>query len=149
MLKSTSVEDKTTIESELTREQALIRLAISDYVMLTKPRIILLLLVVTFVPMFLAGPAAPSGWLILWTMVGGFLAAGGANALNQFCLLYTSQMLGGAIMWVWTSEMMIAVAIIMLGVIAYQEKQRKQKADLSTRPAALHHPEPRMKAAGS
>ena len=84
MLKSTSVEEKTTIESELTRDQALIRLAISDYVMLTKPRIILLLLIVTFVPMFLAGPMPPSGWLILWTMVGGFLAAGGANALNQY-----------------------------------------------------------------
>jgi protoheme IX farnesyltransferase len=84
MLKRTSVEEKTAIKSELTHEQALIRLAVSDYVMLTKPRIILLLLVVTFVPMFLAGPTAPSGWLILWTMVGGFLAAGGANALNQY-----------------------------------------------------------------
>ena len=84
MIKSTSVKDKGSIDPELTREQAMLRLAISDYVMLTKPRIILLLLVVTFVPMFLAGPAAPSGWLILWTMVGGFLAAGGANALNQF-----------------------------------------------------------------
>ncbi|MFZ1770852.1 MAG: heme o synthase [Caldilinea sp.] len=68
----------------MTRDQALVRLAISDYVMLTKPRIVLLLLIVTFVPMFLAGPSAPSGWLILWTMIGGFLAAGGANALNQY-----------------------------------------------------------------
>ena len=84
MLKSTSVESKVGVEAELTREQALVRLAIGDYVMLTKPRIILLLLVITFVPMFLAAPGAPSGWLILWTMVGGFLAAGGANALNQY-----------------------------------------------------------------
>ena len=68
----------------MSREQALTRLAIGDYVMLTKPRIISLLLIVTLVPMFLAGDGAPSGWLILWTMVGGFLAAGGANALNQF-----------------------------------------------------------------
>jgi protoheme IX farnesyltransferase len=71
-------------EAPLTRDQALRRLAISDYVMLTKPRIILLLLVITLLPMFLAGPQAPSGWLILWTMVGGFLAAGGANAINQY-----------------------------------------------------------------
>ncbi len=71
-------------EAPLTREQALTRLAISDYVMLTKPRIISLLLIVTLLPMFLAGPAAPSGWLILWTMIGGFLAAGGANAINQY-----------------------------------------------------------------
>ena len=58
MLKSTSVESKVGVEAELTREQALVRLAIGDYVMLTKPRIILLLLVITFVPMFLAAPGA-------------------------------------------------------------------------------------------
>ncbi|MBK8051650.1 MAG: protoheme IX farnesyltransferase [Anaerolineales bacterium] len=52
--------------------------------MLTKPRIISLLLIVTFIPMFLAGDAPPSGWLILWTMIGGFLMAGGANAINQY-----------------------------------------------------------------
>ena len=60
------------------------RRTFSDYVALTKPRIISLLLVITLVPMFLAGSAPPSGWLILWTMLGGFLAAGGANALNQY-----------------------------------------------------------------
>jgi len=72
------------VEPPLTRQQALTRLAISDYVALTKPRIILLLLVITFVPMFLAGDGPPSGWLILWTMVGGFMAAGSANAVNQY-----------------------------------------------------------------
>ncbi len=55
-----------------------------DLVMLTKPRIISLLLAITLVPMFLAGEQPPSLWLILSTMAGGFLAAGGANALNQF-----------------------------------------------------------------
>ena len=55
-----------------------------DYVALTKPRIISLLLAVTLVPMFLAGEAPPSVGLIVWTMLGGFLAAGGANALNQY-----------------------------------------------------------------
>ena len=68
----------------LTKEQALVRLAISDYVALTKPRIISLLLVVTLVPMFLAGPSAPGAALILWTLLGGFLAAGGANTINQY-----------------------------------------------------------------
>jgi protoheme IX farnesyltransferase len=72
------------VDASMTREQALTRLAISDYVMLTKPRIISLLLIITLLPMFLAGEAAPSGWLILWTMIGGFLAAGGANAVNQY-----------------------------------------------------------------
>ncbi len=71
-------------EAPLTKEQALVRLAISDYVTLTKPRIISLLLVVTLVPMFLVGPQAPSAALILWTLLGGFLAAGGANTINQY-----------------------------------------------------------------
>lgn len=55
-----------------------------DYLSLTKPRIISLLLVVTLVPMFLAGDSPPSLGLILWTLLGGFLAAGGANTLNQY-----------------------------------------------------------------
>jgi len=84
MLKSTSAQSPPPVETEPTRAPAQLRLAVNDYVMLTKPRIILLLLIITLVPMFLAGPSAPGGWLILWTMVGGFLAAGGANALNQF-----------------------------------------------------------------
>ena len=85
MLDSTPVnQPQGATEAPLTREQAITRLAISDYVMLTKPRIISLLLVITFVPMFLAGPQPPTLWLIVCTMVGGFLAAGGANALNQF-----------------------------------------------------------------
>ena len=32
---------------------------------------------------------------------------------------------GGAIMWIWSSEMMIQAAVIMLGVSFYQEKQRQ------------------------
>ena len=71
-------------EQPLTRDGALLRLAVSDYIALTKPRIVLLLLVTTLVPMFLASEQPPSGWLVLWTMVGGFLAAGGANTLNQY-----------------------------------------------------------------
>lgn len=55
-----------------------------DYVALTKPRIISLLLVITLVPMFLAGDTPPSLALILWTLLGGFLAAGGANTVNQY-----------------------------------------------------------------
>lgn len=58
--------------------------SLADYVALTKPRIISLLLVITLVPMFLAAPEAPGGMLIFWTMLGGFLAAGGANAINQY-----------------------------------------------------------------
>src|SRR5690606_27079217 len=55
-----------------------------DYVMLTKPRIISLLLITTLTPMYLAAGSPPGGWLILWTLLGGALAAGGANTINQY-----------------------------------------------------------------
>ena len=83
-LRSPVVNKPEPVEPQLTRDQALTRLALSDYVALTKPRIISLLLVTTLVPMFLAGDHPPSGWLILWVMIGGFLAAGGANTINQY-----------------------------------------------------------------
>jgi hypothetical protein len=37
------------------------------------------------------------------------------------------QMLGGAIMWVWSSEMMINAALAMLGVISMKDRRRKQQ----------------------
>ncbi len=55
-----------------------------DYLALTKPRIILLLLVTTVATMFVADPAGPGLTTILWTVLGGYLAAGGAGAINQY-----------------------------------------------------------------
>jgi protoheme IX farnesyltransferase len=55
---------------------------ISDYLSLTKPRVISLLLVTTLAAMYITEAGAPSLWLVLWTMVGGYLAAGGAGAIN-------------------------------------------------------------------
>src|SRR5690606_23643862 len=55
-----------------------------DYVTLTKPRIISLLLVTTLAPMVLAAGGWPGGWLVFWTMVGGYLMAGGANTINMY-----------------------------------------------------------------
>jgi protoheme IX farnesyltransferase len=52
--------------------------------MLTKPTIISLLLITTLTPMYLATGSPPDGWLILWTLLGGTLAAGGANTINQY-----------------------------------------------------------------
>src|SRR4051794_1805264 len=54
------------------------------YVALTKPRIIELLLVTTVPTMVVAARGLPSGWLVLATLVGGSLAAGGANAINMY-----------------------------------------------------------------
>ena len=54
------------------------------YFALTKPRIIELLLVTTLPAMVLAAGRWPSTWLVLATLVGGALAAGGANAINCY-----------------------------------------------------------------
>ena len=54
-----------------------------SYVSLTKPRIIELLLVTTVPTMFLASNGWPNWYLVLATLIGGALAAGGANALNN------------------------------------------------------------------
>jgi heme o synthase len=55
-----------------------------DYLALTKPRIIVLLLITTVTTMFVADPSGPSLSVILWTILGGYLAAGGAGAINHF-----------------------------------------------------------------
>jgi heme o synthase len=64
-----------------TRETARTSL-VRDLVMLTKPRIISLLLVTTVAPMFVAG--SPTFLLVLVVLVGGYLMAGGANAVNMY-----------------------------------------------------------------
>jgi protoheme IX farnesyltransferase len=53
------------------------------YVALTKPRIIELLLITTVPTMFVASTRVPSLGLVLLTLLGGTLAAGGANAMNM------------------------------------------------------------------
>ncbi|HEX2466929.1 MAG TPA: heme o synthase [Solirubrobacterales bacterium] len=55
-----------------------------DYLALTKPRIIALLLVTTVATMFAADPSGPALATVLWTMLGGYLAAGGAGAINHY-----------------------------------------------------------------
>ena len=54
-----------------------------SYVALTKPRIIELLLITTVPTMFVAAHRVPSFRLMALTVVGGALAAGGANAMNM------------------------------------------------------------------
>ncbi len=53
-----------------------------DLIALTKPRIISLLLVTTIAPMYVAG--RPSWLLVLIVSIGGYLMAGGANAVNMY-----------------------------------------------------------------
>src|SRR5688572_28478331 len=55
----------------------------ADY-RLTKPRIVLLLLITTVPAMLLAARGLPSLWLILATLLGGAVAAGSANSINMY-----------------------------------------------------------------
>jgi protoheme IX farnesyltransferase len=57
---------------------------LADLVTLTKPRIISLLLVTTVAPMFMTDRGLPSAMLVLWVVIGGYLMAGGANAINMW-----------------------------------------------------------------
>lgn len=59
------------------------RETVGAYVALTKPRIIELLLVTTVPVMFLAARGIPNLWLILATLIGGYLSAGAANTFNM------------------------------------------------------------------
>jgi len=54
------------------------------FIALTKPRIIELLLITTVPTMVVAEGGVPSLWLIVATVFGGTLAAGGANAFNMY-----------------------------------------------------------------
>lgn len=57
---------------------------IKDYFALTKPLIVTLLLLTTFAGLVAGGGRWPEPALLIWTMVGGALAAGGSSALNQY-----------------------------------------------------------------
>src|ERR671919_2208554 len=74
-----------TIEGGLGRERARpLATTLRDYLALTKPRIIALLLVTTVATMVAADPSGPALATVLWTMLGGYLAAGGAGAINHY-----------------------------------------------------------------
>ena len=57
---------------------------VRDYVALTKPRIVSLLLFTALGGMFLAARGVPDVSTVVLVMVGGALAAGGAHAINHF-----------------------------------------------------------------
>ncbi len=58
------------------------RRLVADYVALTKPKVQTLLLLTTVTTMLVAG--SPSLGLILVTLLGGYLSAGGAGAVNHW-----------------------------------------------------------------
>jgi protoheme IX farnesyltransferase len=65
-------------------ERSSLAARVGAYVALTKPRIIELLLITTLPTMIVAQRGLPPVWLMVATLVGGALAAGGANAINMY-----------------------------------------------------------------
>src|ERR671913_458439 len=56
---------------------------VADFVMLTKPRLNLLVLMTTLTGLYLAAPDGVPPAILLHTLIGTALVAGGAAALNQ------------------------------------------------------------------
>jgi protoheme IX farnesyltransferase len=71
-------------EPEVVSTPAGARDKVLAYLALTKPRIIELLLITTVPAMILAERGWPSPLLVLATLIGGSLSAGGANAINCY-----------------------------------------------------------------
>jgi heme o synthase len=65
-------------------EQLDARQRLKDFIALSKPLIVLLLLLTTFGGLVAGSQKWPSPSLTFWTLLGGALAAGGSSALNQY-----------------------------------------------------------------
>ena len=61
-----------------------LKIMLNEYVQLMKPGILTLLLVTTLGAMLIAGSGIPSFGLVMITMIGGLLTAGGANVFNCY-----------------------------------------------------------------
>lgn len=72
-------------EDDLTRSSSGRRASRArDYLMLTKPVVVALLLVTTLSGMIVGRGGWPGGWLVALTLLAGALTAGGASAVNQY-----------------------------------------------------------------
>ena len=72
------------VDARTNGKRSTLRETTAAYFQLTKPRIIVLLLITTVPAMLLAQRGMPSLWLILATLGGGAIAAGSANAINCY-----------------------------------------------------------------
>ncbi|MCX7622914.1 MAG: heme o synthase, partial [Thermomicrobium sp.] len=61
-----------------------LREVLRDYAILTKPGVMVLLLVTTLCAMLVAAQGLPSLGTLFWTLLGGALASGGAGAINHY-----------------------------------------------------------------
>jgi protoheme IX farnesyltransferase len=75
----TALDEKREASKSINRKQRFF-----DFILLTKPIIVALLLVTTYAGMVVGAKALPSFSLAFWTLLGGALAAGGSGAINQY-----------------------------------------------------------------
>jgi len=81
----TGIASRTEAEERLEVQSSPVRSGVfRDFLMLTKPIVVVLLLVTTFAGMVVGAKALPPIGLLFWTMLGGFMAAGGSGAINQY-----------------------------------------------------------------
>jgi heme o synthase len=84
----TTVSGLTNLNSELMRIEGVRKGRrqgmFKDFLMLTKPVVVSLLLVTTFTGMVLGAKRLPTFDLFFWTLLAGALAAGGSSAINQY-----------------------------------------------------------------
>lgn len=64
--------------------RARLRQSLADYLTLTKPNVMILLLITTFCGMLIAAAGLPPLRIIFWTLIGGALSSGGAAAMNHY-----------------------------------------------------------------
>jgi heme o synthase len=84
MESATATRDAALVDRYDAGESSTFLAHVRDYIALTKPRIISLLLVTTVATMVVAMPEGLALSTVLWTMLGGYLAAGGAGAINHY-----------------------------------------------------------------
>ncbi|WP_223690580.1 heme o synthase [Leifsonia poae] len=72
------------VESRVESGRIGVRRKLKAYVSLTKPRVVELLLVTTVPTMILAAHGIPNLWLVLATVIGGYMSAGSAGAFNCY-----------------------------------------------------------------
>jgi protoheme IX farnesyltransferase len=72
------------IETPVAAPTRALRAVARDYLSLTKPRIIVLLELTAFAAMVMAARGWPGTWRVAVTLLGGALAAGGANTINMW-----------------------------------------------------------------
>jgi len=105
-----------------------IRNTLLAYVALTKPRVIELLLVTAIPAMLLANRGVVDPLLILNTLVGGMLAAAGANTLNclaratvptRHALVFGLVLSVGSFFWLWWTSNLLSGVLAVVTIAFY------------------------------